>query len=243
MIGMGGLGREIFFRNRGTISDSEQRKLAEATVGLVGLGGTGGFALESLARCGIGSFVLFDFDRVELSNFNRQLLAEMGTVDEEKAKLAGERIKKINPNASVVAHIEKFSSVDSGKIQVCDIVIDCSDNVETHLVVAEACGKLKIPFVFCSASGSGGMCSVVLHPADFRGLMQISKIKRGKSSHKSVLSQYNKCTSIIAPAAALSGTIAASQAINFILGKQHIRAPEFIFFDLFKKEILWKKRL
>ncbi|MEK6979239.1 MAG: ThiF family adenylyltransferase [Candidatus Micrarchaeota archaeon] len=227
---------EIFFRNRGTTSISEQRKLSCTVIGIVGLGGTGGFALESLARCGVGSFVLFDFDRIELSNFNRQLLATMSSVDEEKTQIAEKRIKSINPNAKIISYPKKFVPADFKKLFGCDIVLDCSDNVETHLAIAKACGKLKIPFVFCSASNASGLCSVFYPSVDFRKIMQLPK-------NKTRLSQYNKCTSIIAPAVALSGTLAASQSINFTIGKPHVRAPDFIFFDLFKKEILWKKRL
>jgi len=231
-----GFEKEIFFRNRGTISISEQRKLTSVVVGIIGLGGTGGFAIESLARCGVNSFVLFDFDRVELSNFNRQLLATLPAVDMEKTEVAAVRLKSINLDANVVVYPGKFVSSDFKKLSSCDIVLDCSDNIEAHIAVSDACGKLKIPFVFCSASNASGMCSVVHPQISFRKLMQLPK-------NKSMLRQYNKCTSIIAPTVALSGTLAASQAINFVLGKQYARAPEFIFFDLFKKEILWKKRL
>ncbi|MDD5337706.1 MAG: ThiF family adenylyltransferase, partial [Candidatus ainarchaeum sp.] len=65
----------IFLRNAGTVSGREQEKLAESTVGIVGLGGIGSPAFEILVRLGIGNFVIFDRDRFEESNFNRQLYA------------------------------------------------------------------------------------------------------------------------------------------------------------------------
>lgn len=226
---------ELFFRNRGTLSAKEQSKLKKARVAIIGLGGTGGFALENLVRVGVESFVLFDCDHFELSNSNRQLLSSIKMMDKWKTGTAARRAKEINPSVSVRTYNKKFVSEARSEISDCDIAIDCSDNIETRLAISSASSRLKIPFVFCSASFSRGMVSVFLPNKKF-GSVFYFPFTTQESTPKA-------CSSVICPAPAISGTLAASQAINFVIGKPFVKAPEFIFFDLFSKELLWKKRI
>jgi len=226
---------ELFFRNRGTISAKEQRTLRTANVAIIGLGGTGGFALENLVRAGVENFVLFDPDRFELSNFNRQLLSNVKNIDGRKTTAAGARIMSINPDARIAAHGKRFAAKDWKllKEEGCDIVLDCSDNIATRHEISDACVHLKIPFVFSSASFSRGMVSVFMPGVKFKKVFGFTDGDK----------EFASCRSVICPAPALAGTLTASQAMNYLLGKPVVCAPEFIFFDVFSKEILWKKRL
>ncbi|MFA6530445.1 MAG: HesA/MoeB/ThiF family protein [Candidatus Micrarchaeia archaeon] len=230
---------ELFFRNRGTLSAKEQSKLKKARVAIVGLGGTGGFALENLVRVGVENFVLFDSDRFELSNSNRQLLCSIRMIDKWKTGAAARRLKGINPNVKVRTHVQAFDSNARSKISDCDFVLDCSDNIETRLAISSACSRLRIPFVFCSASFSRGMVSVFLPNKKFGSVFHFPS-DNSKATFKTAP---KSCSSVICPAPAISGTLAASQAINFLIGKPFVKAPEFIFFNLFSKELLWKKRI
>ena len=76
-------------------------KLAQAKVAIFGIGGVGGYAAEALARCGIGSLVLIDHDRVALSNLNRQIIALHSTLGRYKVDVMAERVKDIRPEVSV----------------------------------------------------------------------------------------------------------------------------------------------
>src|SRR5687768_15478587 len=90
-----------FSRNLGFISPFGQKNLRQSTVGVAGLGGTGGAQVHALARMGIGNFIISDPDTFEVANFNRQANATMNTLGRSKAEVAKEVILSINPEATV----------------------------------------------------------------------------------------------------------------------------------------------
>ncbi|MDD5337769.1 MAG: ThiF family adenylyltransferase [Candidatus ainarchaeum sp.] len=218
----------IFLRNAGTVSEREQKKLAESTVGIVGLGGIGSPAFEILVRLGIGNFVIFDRDRFEESNFNRQLYAVDSNVGKFKAGVAAAKARKINPEVRVEAYAEEFNKKNAAKLRKCDVMVDGTDNMEARKNIAAFCRKMKIPYVFCSAGKSMGMVSV-FDRARFKDVF--GEAREGVKK------------SVIAPAAVLAGSISASQAACVLLGKPYVRAPEFIFFDIFSERFLWKQKV
>lgn len=218
-----------FARNIGTIGEKGQKKLGSARVGVVGLGGTGGIAFETLVRAGAGNFVIADGDRFERANFNRQIYATRGNLGKWKVDAAAEKAVSINPKIRIEKYRGKLHGKNIGKLEKCDIVIDGTDNLETRRIIAGFCRKNGIPYVFCSAGGARGMVSVFAG-GDFGGIF-------GKAE------ETKKKRSVIAPAAILAGTLAASQAINAVLKKRFVKAPEFLFFDLFSEKVLWKHKV
>ena len=229
---------EKFFRNLGVISEREQEILRKTGIAVVGLGGTGGTAFECLLRVGAEHFVLFDRDRFELTNFNRQLLATDVELDKRKVDAAMGRALNINKNAKCELHGE----FDATKIKKSGIVIDGTDNVKTHVAIATACRKLRLPHVFCSASFAMGMVSVFTGQK-FEKIFQLPSSQNPRTKTQDQLARYNTCTSVIAPATMLGGTLAAAQAINYLLKKPFVRAPDVLFFDLFSERVAWKERL
>lgn len=218
----------IFARNIGTISEREQRKLAGTRIGIVGLGGTGSPAFELLVRIGVGKFVLFEKDSFKETNFNRQLYAIGQNLGELKIKVAAGKARKINPKIKIEEFAKKLDARNVGKLKNCDIVLDCTDNIETRIIVSEFCAKKKIPYVFCSAGKSQGMVSVFQGKKFGEIFGRIREWKTG---------------SVIAPAAFIAGAFAGTQAISVILNKKYVEAPEFIFFDVFSQRFFWKGRL
>jgi sulfur carrier protein ThiS adenylyltransferase len=219
---------EKFFRNRPALTPAMQSKVGECRFCICGLGGVGGFALESLVRLGAESIILFDHDRFELTNYNRQLLATDDTLDRPKVDVAAKRARSINKKAKVA----KYSRFDAKKISRADILIDATDNLSTKMEIADSCRKRGIPYVFCSAKGTRGIVSVFTRYG-FRKAFQVD----GKKLESS------PCSSILCPAAALAGTLAANQAMNKIIGKPVVHAPEALFFDMFDKRVFWRTRL
>lgn len=133
------------------------KKLSEATVFVAGLGGVGGYALEVLARSGIGCLIIADADTVSPSNINRQLIALRSTVGNEKTELWQSRIADINPDADVIL-ISEFLTPENipGLIDKYkpDYVIDAIDTVAPKCMLIEACYRSRIPFI--SSMGAGG---------------------------------------------------------------------------------------
>ncbi len=214
------------------MTHTEQSVVRRAKVAVVGLGGTGGTAFECLVRLGCERFILFDHDRFELGNFNRQILATDETIDMKKTDAAVARAKSINKNVKINSYGEFRDN--KNKIKGARIVIDGTDNVETRVEIARICRAYDIPYVFCSAGFAVGMVSVFTDYS-FERAFQLP--------NKKSLSAYNTCRSVIAPVTMLAGTLAASQATNHLLKKEFVKAPDVLMFDLFGKEVVWKKRL
>ena len=92
---------EQFGRTELLIGKENVEKLNKATVAIFGIGGVGSYVVEALARAGIGSFILVDKDKVDITNINRQIIATHDTVGIPKVDVAKERILSINPNAKI----------------------------------------------------------------------------------------------------------------------------------------------
>ena len=92
-----------FSRNELAIGKEGLDIMKNSTVAVLGIGGVGSFAAEALARSGVGKLILVDKDTVDITNVNRQLIALLSTIGQEKAELMKERIKDINPDCEVIA--------------------------------------------------------------------------------------------------------------------------------------------
>ena len=149
-------------RNIGTVGLEGQIRLLKAQAGIAGAGGLGGFAVELLARCGVGGLTIIDGDSFDPTNLNRQLYATEETLALDKAAAAAQRVKKIN--GAVEAKVYKCRG-DSGNwqelLQNCDIVLDCLDNLQSRFSLEEACQKLEIPLVHGAIAGFMGQVAVI----------------------------------------------------------------------------------
>ncbi len=120
--------------------------LASSHVCIVGLGAVGSYAVEGLARSGVGEFTLVDFDTVGITNINRQLFALSSTVGQNKCDVAAQRIQDINPDCTVhplplFAHQDSFEQIFAGKP---DILIDAIDSLNPKISLLEYAYKQNI---------------------------------------------------------------------------------------------------
>ena len=91
-------------------------KLKNATVAVFGCGGVGSYTVEALARAGIGNFVLVDKDVVDVTNINRQLVADFSTIGRDKVEVEKERILRVNPDAKVEIYKEFYCEENKEKL-------------------------------------------------------------------------------------------------------------------------------
>ncbi len=133
--------REQFQRIARFIGEESVSQLGEKTVAVAGVGAVGGYAVEMLARCGIGHLRILDFDTVSESNINRQIIALHSTVGRLKTEVMRERILDINPECDVAAIPEKLGENNIDQfINGADIVLDCIDTVSAKLdLIEHAC--------------------------------------------------------------------------------------------------------
>jgi bacteriocin biosynthesis cyclodehydratase domain-containing protein len=139
----------------GVLPPSEcQRRLHEAKVAVLGVGGLGGWAAMALVTCGIGEMWLVDGDRVEISNLNRQILYTPAEIGAMKVEVAAARLRAFNPEARITATSRRLGSVAeiADFIDGADIVIDAIDwpAVDVELWCNQACFEAGIPYITMS---------------------------------------------------------------------------------------------
>ncbi|MBR2525432.1 tRNA threonylcarbamoyladenosine dehydratase [bacterium] len=152
------------------IGGENLEKLANAKVAVFGVGGVGGYAVEALARSGVGQLDLIDNDTVNITNINRQIIATHSTLGKYKVDVAKERILDINPNA-VVNALKMFytrENADEFDFAQYDYIVDAIDTVVGKLEIIERAKKANVPVI--SSMGAGNK----MHPEMFE-VADISK--------------------------------------------------------------------
>ena len=145
-----------FSRTRLLVGDEGIERLRAAHVALFGLGGVGSYALEALARAGVGHLLLVDFDTIEPSNINRQLLALDNTVGRAKVDVARERVALINPDARVETARTFVTPGNVGALLTDDIghVVDAIDAVTPKIHLLRTLHGGSRPFVACMGAAA-----------------------------------------------------------------------------------------
>jgi molybdopterin/thiamine biosynthesis adenylyltransferase len=145
------------------IGGEGQRKLMEAKVLVIGAGGLGSPTAMYLAAAGVGTLGLVDFDRVDLSNLQRQLLHDTDDVGRPKVESGAERLRSLNPNVDVIAHDVVLTSENAFEtLRPYDVVVDGSDNFPVRYLVNDATQMLGTPLVYGSIYQFEGQASVFL---------------------------------------------------------------------------------
>ncbi len=145
-----------FSRTQLLLGSDNMERLYRAKVAVFGIGGVGGFAVEALARSGIGSFVLVDDDKICLTNLNRQIIATRKTVGKYKADVMKERILEINPEAQVEVRKCFYlpETADEFDFSEYSYVIDAVDTVTAKLEIVMQAQKCRVPVISCMGAGN-----------------------------------------------------------------------------------------
>ena len=161
-----------FSRTELLLGAEAMEKLKRARVAVFGIGGVGGYAVEALARCGIGALDLIDKDTVSLTNINRQIIATDAAVGRPKAEVARDRVREISPETLVRVYDVFYTPETAGLFDFSeyDYVVDAIDTVKGKLELAARAKEAGVPII--SSMGAGNK----LDPTAFR-VADISKTK------------------------------------------------------------------
>ena len=142
-------------RTEALIGKEALSRVMGSRVAVFGIGGVGGYAVEALARAGVGTLDLIDSDRVSVSNINRQIIALDSTVGKYKTEAAKDRIRDINPDITVNCYNFFYDESTADKINLTDYdyVIDAIDSVGAKLFLIESCTKSGVKII--SSMGTG----------------------------------------------------------------------------------------
>lgn len=179
---------KIFSRNILLLGEDVQKKILSKHVCVVGLGGVGGFALESLVRSGVGEVSIVDFDKVAFSNINRQIIALNSTVGKLKTDVFEKRLLDINPNLKIRKYTSFYNENLNEQIfsKKVDFIIDAIDIMSSKISLLAYAYHHKIPIITSLGAGN------IIDPTSFY-IADISDIKTCKSKFaKNVLKNLKK---------------------------------------------------
>ncbi len=142
---------EFFSRNILFWGEESQNKIINSHIAVLGLGGVGGFCAETLARSGVGELTIIDFDKVSISNINRQLIALNSTIGSYKTDLFKQRLLDINPNLKL--NVVNDFYIEDFNFDNIDYVADAIDTMRSKVNLMRICYEKSIPLI--SSMGAG----------------------------------------------------------------------------------------
>lgn len=210
-------------RNIPALTETECELLKQKRVLVVGCGGLGGHILDQLSRIGVGAIRAVDGDVFEPSNLNRQLLSDVHRLGLSKATAAADHIARVNPDVAVEA-VGEFLTADNAAALIagCDIVMDALDNIGSRKILAAACEKANIPYVYGAISGWVAQAAISMPGSKLMDTLYPEEIE---IKEKSVLS--------FTPA--LCASMQTALCVKWLLGRS-VETGTIYYFDLLNQE-------
>lgn len=145
----------MFEREIKLIGEENLEKIKSKTVAVVGVGGVGGYAVESLVRAGISKLIIIDYDIVDITNLNRQIISLQSNIGKYKTDVIKERINNINPDCNVITINTKLNEENLYLLfnEKPDYIIDACDTLKVKEMIILECKKRKIKLI--SSMGTG----------------------------------------------------------------------------------------
>ena len=190
-----------------------QQKIHDSKMLIIGMGGLGSPSALYLAAAGVGHIVIADFDQVELSNLQRQIIHSTSDIGDDKVNSAKAKLLELNPNITVtvaneIMHSDNLASL----IKDVDIVLDGTDNFESRFEINKACVECHKPLISAAVIRFEGQISVFKGYEVDQPCYQCLYSEQGDGRESCVEN------GVLAPVAGLVGTIQALQAIKVLLG-------------------------
>lgn len=156
-----------FLRLELLVGETSLLRLHQAHVAVFGVGGVGSYAVEALVRAGIGHLTLIDFDRVCITNINRQIQAVDATVGQWKVEVIAERCRAINPDVEISIKRLRYDPDTAAELLAghYDYVLDCIDMISSKLHLIQSCYERKLPII-SSMGAANKLDPAQIHVAD-----------------------------------------------------------------------------
>lgn len=213
--------RQIILKEVGI---SGQEKLTAGRVLVIGAGGLGSAALMYLAAAGVGTLGIADYDAVELSNLERQILHRTSRLGADKTVSAIETLQDINPDLCLLPYHTRITSENLPEIiPDYDIVLDCTDQFENKLLINDACVAAGKPFVHAGVREFSGQI-LTWRPGPWPCL----RCLMGDAPPKD---ETNAALGVLGAAVGVVGSMQALEAIKFLLGKGELLTGRMLHFN------------
>lgn len=215
------------------IGGAGQQKLKAARVMVIGAGGLGAPVLQYLAAAGVGTLGIVDDDRVSLSNLQRQVIHDSGTIGDEKTESAARALLRLNPNVRVERFEQHFEPDFAGSyLGRFNLLIDGSDNFETRYAAADAAEARKIPLVTGAVGRFDGSVTV-LKPYETSADGSLNPGYRDLFPEPPPVGLVPSCAEagIVGALTGVIGTLMAMEAIKLITGAGEPLVGRLLLYD------------
>jgi molybdopterin/thiamine biosynthesis adenylyltransferase len=190
-----------------------QQKLLDSRVLIIGMGGLGSPVSMYLAAAGVGTLVLVDFDEVDHSNLQRQIVHATADVGRPKVESARDSLLALNPEVDIITLNRKLEGAElAEQLSLADVVVDASDNFSTRFQLNDACVKARVPLVSGAAIRMEGQVTV------FHNELQGSPCYRCLYKDEGELDQACSTNGVLAPVVGIIGTVQATEVLKILLG-------------------------
>nr|QUE29704.1 moeB [Erythrotrichia carnea] len=218
-----------------------QSRLKASKVLIVGLGGLGSLASMYLAAAGVGQIGIVDYDRVSVSNLQRQVLYDSQLIDQKKSSAGRFKLQAINPYCRVVVFDTKLTTINASVLVAdYDLILDASDNFFTRYLINDIAILFNIPVVYGAILNQEGQISVF----NYRGGPTYRDLF-GKNLQQDIALSCSE-GGVFGGVAAVVSSLQVNEVIKIILGLGNVVSGELLIYDFFKatfKNVALKKRL
>jgi len=208
-----------------------QQRLADGRVLIIGLGGLGSSSSVYLAAAGVGHLVLVDFDKVDISNLQRQIVHATKDIGRLKVDSAKEHLLELNPEIKVTKIDHKIENEElEEQTKLSTVVLDCSDNFQTRFAINDACVKHKTPLVSGAAIRFEAQVSV------FDSSHEDSPCYRCLYGSEAEVDQTCTANGVISPLLGIVGSIQACEAMKIIMNLGETLEGRLLLLDVMHME-------
>ena len=213
------------------IDAAGQERLADSRVLIIGLGGLGSSASIYLAAAGVGHLVLVDFDNVDLSNLQRQIVHGTGDINRPKVDSARDHLLALNPCITVTTVNRKLEGTElDAEVLKADVVVDASDNFKTRFLINKACFKNLTPLVSAAAIRFEGQISV-FNPGD-----ENSPCYHCLYHDDAIVAETCTANGVLAPLPGIIGSIQASETLKLLMNIGQTLQGKLLLLDILNME-------
>ncbi|MCD8193420.1 MAG: HesA/MoeB/ThiF family protein [Tannerellaceae bacterium] len=217
--------RNILIKDFGT---KGQEKLKHSRILVIGAGGLGSPVLYYLAAAGIGTIGIVEYDQVDITNLQRQIIHFTSDLERKKVISAAEKLQQLYPGITIECHEERFTPQNAtALVEAYDFIIDCCDNYETKFLINDTCVALQKPFSHAAVlSMQGEVTTYVPGHACYRCIFGEAPATGTMPTSAEV--------GILGSVAGITGSIQATEAIKYLTGIGELLTNRLLTFDAVK---------
>ena len=213
---------DCYVRNVGSIGTDGQCKLLDSRVGVIGLGGLGGYVCEAMARLGVGKILGVDGDVFEATNLNRQIVSSTENLGQSKSEQTQLHIGRINPAVNFEAYDMRVESLSDEVLRECNVIFDCLDSISARKALMARTTANNIPLIHGAVAGWCGHVCICWPGSD-----------RIEKTYAHCSHGIEEKVGTLIPAVAVAGNVMAAMAGQLLLGSITTKEKTpMLFFDL-----------